>query len=177
MENKFKVGDTVLIKAVVTDEDTCPDHVYPYKVMTDSTHWGWVERDKIIDIACIDGSDWELAKKVANMEYPEIEKVFDLGNKKDVFNMMTAQEVREKIEAYERSQIRMGDLVECVGVGYSFKGIYYCESDSHYWILTPNDKAPQKLYKDRWKIRKLEDCKVDISAALKSIKECDKKED
>ena len=120
-ERKFKVGDEVLIKGVISKIDDRDFTHCPYCLQT-TNHTVWVEEDmlsmdnstKTYEQGLEEG--WELAGKIVDMKYDLRDKI--LGTNIDnhtldaITDNFTAAQVKEKIEQYERlNSIKVGDKV------------------------------------------------------------------
>ena len=123
----FKVGDEVYVKAQVVDTDAKTFEGYNHKVQfldSINNEWDWVSESAISDKTYTQGlaDAWELAKKIYSMETDAIKEIFGVtGSLWSVLRELTAEEALAKIEAYEKekSEIKVGDVVECNG----FKGV------------------------------------------------------
>lgn len=139
---------------------------------------GWVTENVISKVDEQEKSDWELARDIVNMKLSKLEDIFGDGfDYIDVFNMKP-EEVCAKINNYYNSIPKMGDIVRymlCDGVdvirGSIHDAIFYAEDEEAYWVLDPQKPVPIKLFKSKWVVKKLEDCKIDIAGALKSLTE------
>lgn len=175
---KYKSGDKALIEVNVFDILLDhPDGTMCFVESTDDRIRGWIS-EKIITVCKTDDSDvsdWKLANDIINMKLSKLEDIFGDGfDYIDVFNMKP-EVVRAKIDNYHNSIPKMGDVVECCrhndASDNAFKGIFYAETPETYWVLCPDEVTPKKLLKYTWNVCKLEDCKIDIAGALKSLTE------
>lgn len=110
---KFKPGDEVFIRAEVTD--ISPGSERPYFVAPDKYSVNWVSEDKIIpaDKTYADGLNdaWELVRKLEEIEQDERKKMFSYCSVRAIIEDCTIEEVMDKIEAYEKENFKVGDVV------------------------------------------------------------------
>ena len=112
---KFKPGDEVLVKAEITDIHECTDK--PYFVMPNFDSVDWVSEDKIIPMGKTYtqglADAWELVRKLGEIEQDEREKMFSYRSVKAIIEDCTIEEVKDRIEAYEKKkEIKVGDVLE-----------------------------------------------------------------
>ena len=114
----FKVGDEVLIKGEVVEVmDAVP---YPTKVKLGKGEDAYLFSndeicflDKIVKTYADGLNDaWELAKKMARMEFSDLKKIFGHDYFPSLLVNYTYEEALAKIEAYEKEKsVCVGDVV------------------------------------------------------------------
>lgn len=69
-------------------------------------------------------------------------------------------------------RFNIGDWVECKNIYESqiLKSIFLGEDNGFYWILNPKSKVPTSLGKDRWRLFKIKNYKIDFDGALEVVK-------
>lgn len=110
---------------------------------------------------------WKLARKI---EVPETRGGYSMTELEEIFGYSTPflvigknttyKEALAKVEAYEKKKKEeaekpvIGDVVVCraeIGaISSEFKGIFYGETSSNYYILTKSNKCPQIIEKSTW---------------------------
>lgn len=123
---KYKVGDEVLVKAEIMNNDVRGCKQLKIKDIGGCLY-AWVEEKELrsVDKTYEQGlSDaWELAKKIVLSEkqggfsYEQLKEMFGVGDCRFALTNCTAEEALAKIEAYEREkEINVGDVVKLVNV-------------------------------------------------------------
>ena len=121
---EYKVGDEVLVKAVIND--ICVGEVHPCEVKAvDNTMCGssvrviCVREEDILPVPDMTAEEaWELARRIVGcrehgLEETKRRKIFSRDDAYDVFNLFSVQEAKAKIEAWEaEKEIKVGDEVE-----------------------------------------------------------------
>jgi len=192
-ELKYKVGDEVLIKGVVTNI-LCGD--YPYDIAFNKNNKNLVCWSETFNPECVVGEvedfvkvddqktyeqglndAWKMAKKICmtinkgGLPSDQLEDIYDgYDLTDDILDNFSAQEAIDLYNAWkERNELKMGDIVEWSNDSYSYKGIFYSKEGNGWWILDSDLIAPQFLYSTEWKLRKLEDAPIDILGVFRDI--------
>lgn len=119
----YKVGDEVLVKAVIND--ICVGEVHPYEVKAaDNPMCGssarviYVREEDVIPIPDMTAEEtWELARRIVGcrehgLEETKRREIFSRDDAFDVFNLFTEHEAKARIEAWEaEKEIKVGDEV------------------------------------------------------------------
>ena len=116
---KYKVGDEVLVKAVIND--ICVGEVHPYVVKAaDNPGCGssvrviYVREEDVLPAPDMTAEEaWEIAKNLfANYSNAELDEIFGKGWSFTKLMELTPQEAKAKIEAWEaEKEIKVGDVV------------------------------------------------------------------
>lgn len=120
----YKVGDEVLVKAVIND--ICVGEVHPYEVKAaDNPRCGrsarvvYVREEDVLPVPDMTAEEvWEIAKNLfANYSNAELDEIFGKGWSFPKLMELTPQEAKAKIEAWEaEKEIKVGDVVkDCNG--------------------------------------------------------------
>ena len=117
---KYKVGDEVLVKAVIND--ICVGEVHPYEVKAADNQRCeslaraiYVREEDVIPVPTMTAEEaWEIAKNLfANYSNAELDDIFEKGWSFPKLMELTPQEAKAKIEAWEaEKEIKVGDVVE-----------------------------------------------------------------
>lgn len=122
MMMKYKVGDEVLVKAVIND--ICVGEVHPYEVKAaDNPRCGslaraiYVREEDVIPVLTMTAEEaWDIAKNLfADYSNAELDEIFGKGWSFSKLMELTPQEAKAKIEAWEAKQIKVGDEVDICG--------------------------------------------------------------
>lgn len=185
MENlKYKVGDEVLIKGVVTELRNPNRTDYPYKIRFDSDRLelsqvctftevsvvGKVNNQKTYEQGLNDA--WVMAKIIMDRK-PQIvlAPIYDgYVTFYDIAHNFSAQEVIDKYNAWkEKQKFKMGDIVEYDVAGGCERAIFYSEGPQVWWLLSKDNAEPLYLCKEDFALRKIGESGLDISGALANI--------
>ena len=119
MMMKYKVGDEVLVKAVIND--ICVGEVHPYEVKAaDNPRCGslaraiYVREEDVIPVLTMTAEEaWDIAKNLfADYSNAELDEIFGKGWSFSKLMELTPQEAKAKIEAWEaEKEIKVGDVV------------------------------------------------------------------
>ena len=119
----YKVGDEVLVKAVIND--ICVGDVHPYEVRAvDNSNCGssarviYVREEDVLPVPDMTVEEtWELARRIVGccehgLEETKRREIFSRDDAFDVFNLFTEHEAKARIEAWEaEKEIKVGDVV------------------------------------------------------------------
>ena len=129
--SKYKVGDKVLIKATITEDEY--GLKYPFDVTVGNHSRFNISEDDIASKTYEDGLNdaWELARKICGMTRQAWYEIFKIEDAylADILDDNTPQEALAKIEAYEESKaIKVGDVVRSTS-----------NPDNEYLVITNED--------------------------------------
>lgn len=115
----YKVGDEVMVKAVIND--ICVGEVHPYEVKAvDNTMCGssarviYVREEDVLPVPDMTAEEsWEIAKNLfANYSNAELDDIFGKGWSFPKLMELTPHEAKARIEAWEaEKEIKVGDEV------------------------------------------------------------------
>ena len=120
----YKVGDEVLVKAVIND--ICVGKVNSYEVKAvDNPMCGssarviYVREEDVLPVPTMTAEEtWEIARRIVGcsehgLEETKRREIFSRDDAFDVFNLFTEHEAKARIEAWEaEKEIKVGDEVE-----------------------------------------------------------------
>lgn len=116
---KYKVGDEVLVKAVIND--ICVGEVHPYEVKAaDNPRCGslaraiYVREEDVIPVPTMTAEEaWDIAKNLfADYSNAELDEIFGKGWSFPKLMELTPHEAKARIEAWEaEKEIKVGDEV------------------------------------------------------------------
>ena len=119
----YKVGDEVLVKAVIND--ICVGEVHPYEVKAaDNPRCGslaraiYVREEDVIPVPTMTAEEaWEIAKNLfANYSNAELDEIFGKGWSFSKLMELTPQEAKARIDAWKsENEIKVGDEVDICG--------------------------------------------------------------
>ena len=123
MMMKYKVGDEVMVKAVIND--ICVGEVHPYEVKAaDNPGCGssvrviYVREEDVLPVPDMTAEEaWEIARRIVGcrehgLEETKRREIFSRDDAFDVFNLFSVHEAKAKIEAWEaEKEIKVGDVV------------------------------------------------------------------
>lgn len=119
MMMKYKVGDEVLVKAVIND--ICVGEVHPYEVKAaDNPRCGslaraiYVREEDVIPVPTMTAEEaWDIAKNLfADYSNAELDEIFGKGWSFPKLMELTPHEAKARIEAWEaEKEIKVGDVV------------------------------------------------------------------
>lgn len=116
---KYKVGDEVLVKAVIND--ICVGEKKPYSVKSvdnkscgDTARVIYIREKDVFPVPDMTAEEaWEIAKKLKQMNEDELMKAFRTNIEYLVLESFSPQQAKAKIEAWEaEKEIKVGDEVE-----------------------------------------------------------------
>ena len=124
---KYRIGDEVLVKAVIND--ICREDKHPYGVKSvDNNFCGenarviYIREEDIFPVPDMTAEEaWEIARRIVGcrehgLEETKRREIFSRDDAYDVFNIFSAQEAKAKIEAWEaEKEIKVGDVVNVCG--------------------------------------------------------------
>lgn len=115
----YKVGDEVMVKAVIND--ICVGEVHPYEVKAaDNPRCGssarviYVCEEDVLPVPDMTAEEaWEIARNLfANYSNAELDDIFEKGWSFPKLMELTPQQAKSKIEAWEaEKEIKVGDVV------------------------------------------------------------------
>lgn len=137
---KYKIGDSVLLKGIITDVDTERGEIAPYEIelLNESlTYADEIEIELLSSKTYEDGlkEAWEIARKIENQLGSTIlVSIFGSSRIADILDNFSIQEVMEKINDYEATNtIKVGDVVKV-------------QSDSEYVVVATAEEMPNNMY-------------------------------
>lgn len=119
MMMNYKVGDEVLVKAVINDIFVGEVHPYEVKAVDNpmcgsSARVIYVREEDVLPVPDMTAEEaWEIAKNLfANYSNSELDEIFGKGWSFSKLMELTPQEAKAKIEAWEaEKEIKVGDVV------------------------------------------------------------------
>ncbi len=115
----YKVGDEVLVKAVIND--ICVGEVHPYEVKAvDNPRCGssarviYVREEDVLPVPTMTAEEaWEIARNISDMGIGKAGKIFGTAHVGNIFHGNTVEEAKARIEAWgAEKEIKAGDEVE-----------------------------------------------------------------
>lgn len=181
-ERKYKVGDEVLIKGVVTDVSSNDDIVYPYQILIDSDNTDLSWHDNFTETSIVGTVNsyvneqsykkgledaWEMARLIISsirdggLSTFQLQHIYGYANICDIGMAYSAQEAIDKYNTWKESIPVKGDVVDITGElldrTINLKGIfyYYDLEKGECWVLLEDELVPQRFSKNHWTIKKI----------------------